>query len=413
MRKEGRTLEEWFAPDWVACLWLPQFAVRAELERQPDLVGYPVALVVRKDGERSASVCVCSREAIAAGLFPGMPAHAVPNHCPSAVLLPFDGRYYTARYEEVLRLLDRLSPEIEVLPLEVFYVDLSGMPPSTTDPAVVLQAVREILPRAFSVRVGLATGKFTARVAAHSASEVRPIAIPDDEREMFLKEAPSSLLPGALETARRRDLLGLRTLGRIARLPRSSMLAQFGREGERAHRLACGDDREPLRPYQPPAVIRESYEFEDAAPTFTLFELALESILRRACLRPERQGRGIRQVHLEAVMESGEIWERTITLRRPSERLELIFDELKRRLEPVRPVGAITELSVELTAFASRVEAQWLLFPDERRHRRERLAYELEQLRERGGSPGVCQIVEVEPWSRLPEKLHALLPYDI
>jgi hypothetical protein len=191
------------------------------------------------------------------------------------------------------------------------------------------------------------------------------------------------------------------------------MLAQFGREGERAHRLACGDDREPLCPHQPLPLIRESYEFVEAAPTVVLFNLALEKILQRACLRSERQSRGIRQVRLEAVMESGEVWERTITLRRPSERLELILDELKRRLEPVRPVGAITELSVELTAFASRVEAQWLLFADERQHRRERLADELAQLRERSDRPGICQVVEIEPWSTSPEKRHALLPYDI
>ena len=67
---------------------------------------------------------------------------------------------------------------------------------------------------------------------------------------------------------------------------------------------------------------------------------------------------------------------------------------------------------MELTAFAERLDAQPLLFPDEKQHRRERLAQELAQLWERRGASSVFRIVEVEPWSRLPERRHALVSSD-
>jgi nucleotidyltransferase/DNA polymerase involved in DNA repair len=342
-----------------------------------------------------------------------MPAHSVPQRCPGAAILPFDERHYERRYETLLAGMDALTPQIEACPLEVFYLDLTGLPYLDGEDAEQLAAaVKEIVPPPFTSRVGVASGRFTAWVAANYATPVRPLSITDEEKAVFLEGAPSALLPVDPNTARRLDLMGLRTLGRVARLPRSAMLAQFGRVGERAHRLACGEDREPLEPYVPVSTVRETLEFPMPAPTVAHFDVALGRLLERVCARPERQGRGIRQVRLSAQMEEGHIWDRTVTLRRPHEEWRRIYEELRRRLEPVRPVGALLELSIELTAFAERLDAQPLLFPDEKQHRRERLAYELSQLWERTGRSSVYRIVEVEPWSRLPERRHALVSSD-
>jgi DNA polymerase-4/protein ImuB len=280
------------------------------------------------------------------------------------------------------------------------------------DPYRVAEAVYAALPPEFTARVGIATGKFTAWVAANQATPLRPLLVSDEERPLFLRDAPSALLPGDAELARKLELLGLRTLGRVARLPRSAMLAQFGWAGERLHRLACGEDKEPLVPYRPPRVIRETLEFPDHAPTVAHFYMALYQLLDRLWRRPERHGSAVRQIRLEALLESGDVWERTVTLRRPHEQWYEAYAELRRRLESVRPLGVLTELSVELTALAEHVDAQPLLIRDETQDRRERLLYELEQLRERLGKSSVYRIVEVEPWSRLPEKRHALLSYE-
>lgn len=405
-----------FSPRLVAAVWLPRFAVCVERERRPQLAGRPVVLVGRaEEGDSEAPVVrACSAEAAAAGLALHLPAQAIGGRCPHAVILPYDAHYYRGRYEELLTALDAVSPLIEAQPLEVFYLDLTGISGLDAEhPERVAEAVRECIPEHFSPHVGVAGGKFTAWVAANLATPLRPLGVPAEAQSIFLREAPSSLLPVDPKMARRLDLLGLRTLGRIARLPRSSMLAQFGWEGERAHRLACGEDREPLTPHAPPPVIRETMVFPMPAPTAAHFNLALRQLLERVCRRPERRNRAVRQVRLEAVLEGGEVWERTLTLRQPQEQGEPIYAELRRRLESVRPAGALTQLTLELTALAVYLDAQRRLFPDERQRRRDRLAYELSQLRERLGRMPVCRIVEVEPWSRLPERRHALLSYDI
>ena len=411
-----RGLALFFAPRQVACVWLPQFAVRTERERRPDLGREPLVLVGRREGGEGEAPVVraCSTEALAAGLTIGGPAQSISQRCPRAVILPFDAHAYRQRYEVLLAALDALTPLIEVQPLEAFYLDLTGLAELDAEhPEQVADAVREVIPERFSPRVGVASGKFTAWVAACMSSPIRPLGITDEAREVFLQEAPSSLLPVTPEVARRLDLMGLRTLGKIARLPRAAMLAQFGWPGERAHRLACGEDREPLLPHVPPALLRESLAFPMPAATTAQFEFALRQLLERICRRPESRNRAVRQVRLEAVLEGGEVWERTLTLRQPSEQWDQIYAELRRRLEPVRPVGAVRELALELTALTAYLDAQQRLFPDEKQRRLHRLAYELGQLRERLGRMPVCRVVEVEPWSRLPEKRHALLSYDI
>lgn len=410
----------------MACLWLPDFAVRAELARRPGLQHRPVVLVGSLPGQRTVVVRACSPTAAAAGLRAGMPAQSLPQRCPGVVPLPFDSPWYEARYRALLSELDRVSPRVEAAPLEVFYLDLSGIEELDHDRAEpTAAAVRPLVPPEFSPRIGVAHGKFTAWAAAWSATAVRSIAVPAEAGALFLERLPSRLLPADPEIHRRLRLLGLRTLGQIARLPRSAFLAQFGWEGDRLHRLAGGEDREPLLPYEPPPAISETLTFPMTAPTAADFDLGLHQLLERVFQRPERRDRGVRQIRLQAVLESGEVWERRITLRRPRDRAEAVYLELKRRLDggsPPRPVGALTELTVELTALAVRMENQPRLLPDERQHRLELLSTELQHLRTRlqtlnphrqGESLPIYRIVEVEPWSRLPERRFALVNYDL
>ncbi len=404
-------------PQSVACVWLPHFAICAERARRPDLAGRPLVVIAAESGKSGEITRVrdCSPEARAAGLEPGSPADTVPQRCPGAAVLPFDVLHYQQWHLRLLEALDTLSPSIETESPEQYYLDLTGLPHLDPErPEELAAAVCTVVPPPFSPRLGLASGKFTAWVAAHQATPARPVAVSDEAKTLFLREAPSTLLPADPEVARQLDLMGLRTLGRVARLPRSAMLARFGRPGERLHRLACGEDREPLVPYRPAPVVRETWAFR-YPPTTELFHLALEQVLRRAWARPERGDRGVRQVRMEVALESGEVWERRLTLRRPTECPRNAFAELKRRLEGVLPSGVLTQLTVELTALAPRLDGQQRLFEDERVQRQEQLKQELEHLRERRrlrGRPALFRIVEVDPWSLLPEENFGLIRYD-
>lgn len=415
MRQEERQrlLEVAAAPERVACVWLPGFPALAERARRPALANTPLVLL-ETVGRQESAIRAASPEVAALLPRPAdeMSLAGVQYHCPGAVSLPYDAPYYHRCFAALREALDAITPAVEAQPLERFYLDLTGLRfLNLDDPSAVATAIQRVLPPRYGARIGIGTGRFTAWVAAHHSTPTRTYAVGAEEAELFLREAPTTLLPAQPETLRRMQLMGLRKLLHLQRLSRSAMVAQFGREGAYLHRLACGEDREPLDLATTPPLVREVLTFS-APATVTMFLVALRRLLRRLFARPERGQQGVRQVSLRAALEDGGCWERTVTLRRPLEQPEPAYQELHRRLENALPAGAVTELAVELKACAARLDCQPKLLDVDSEWRGERLRLELEQLHTRRPDAAVFQIEGIELCFRLPEQQYALHSYD-
>ena len=88
--------------------------------------------------------------------------------------------------------------------------------------------------------------------------------VPPGGDAAYLSTAPVSLLDLDDDIARRLDRWGIRTFGQLAALPAAGLFERLGSEGVRLQRLARGDDRAPLRPWTPAAVLEESAELHQA-----------------------------------------------------------------------------------------------------------------------------------------------------
>jgi DNA polymerase-4/protein ImuB len=83
---------------------------------------------------------------------------------------------------------------------------------------------------------------------------------------------------------------------------------------------------------------------------------------------------------------------------------------VKHSLECQPPPGALESLSLTLSGLTGDAGRQESLFRDVRR--RENLQEALSQMEARfGRRPPIFQVREVEPWSRLPERRQALVPF--
>ena len=83
---------------------------------------------------------------------------------------------------------------------------------------------------------------------------------------------------------------------------------------------------------------------------------------------------------------------------------------IKHALRGSPPPGPVEELSLRLSGITGEAGRQENLFRDVRR--RENLKEALGQLRARlRGQPPIYHVQEVEPWSRVPERRQALVPY--
>ena len=231
----------------------------------------------------------------------------------------------------------------------------------------------------------------------------------DEEVGRFLAPLPLSLLPLERQRYEELEALGVRKLGQLAGLPGGAVAERLGPDGRRAWGLARGGAAARVRGRRPPSELAESLEFPEAIGNELTLRRALGALVETVLARPERRDRFVRKVALSARLVGGGSWRRTLTLREPSTEADRIRIALAPRLaELPAPVLELRLELVELTESAGR-QLELLAAGAEDRSR---LSEGLRQVRASTGSGSVCTVVEVAPWSRIPETRALFVPRD-
>jgi DNA polymerase-4/protein ImuB len=257
--------------------------------------------------------------------------------------------------------------------------------------------------------VGIAEGKFVAWAAAVTSEPGQVCTVPAGKEGEFLQPLDVSLLPASPDTLRRLDLYGLRSMGDLASLPPGPLQAQFGGEGMRLWELARGIDSEPLRPRRREEVMSETLRFPTAAVSVEALVVACRRLLVR--LHWRLRGRAARRLRLRAALWGGRSWEKTLTFHEAVTDWERMLFIAKSVLANATLPAPVEELTIELSGITEERGRQSTLFAEKAGLRRQ-LGETVRQLRARWGRPLVSRVVEVEPWSRLPERRHALIDYE-
>jgi len=392
-----------------ACVFVPRFRLAVELASGRAPRGRAVVIGEAADGRKA--VLDCSPEAEAQGVRPGMPVREALGLCRDAVFLPPDPIRYHEMSEAFLSALAGVSPLVEAGDLGLAYVGVHGLQGHYEDE----MALGEALVRAgregvgLEASVGIAEGKFPSWAAAAVSAPGEVTAVPAGKEREFLAPLDVSLLPGSPEALRRLDLYGLGTMADLAALPLGPMQAQFGVEGRRLWELARGVDREPLQPRAPEEVLSERIGF--LAPPVSIEALIVAGRQLLSRLHPRLRRRAARRLCLRAALSDGRSWERAVTFREATADREQMLFILKSVLRATPPPGAVEELVLELSGLTQEVGKQAGLFVEKGRRRRQ-LVEAVRQLRARFGQSPLYQVVEVEPWSRIPERRLALIDYD-
>jgi protein ImuB len=440
------------------CLWLPTFELRLELVRVPELDETSVALLTgggegggtggrrfggSGSGDRGSSTArlihQVSERAWEAGVRPGMTVSRAVTLCPSLTLLEPDPAHYDAAMDEILEALEGMSPVVEPVKRGLVHVGVDGLgrlhgsPRNQVDRA--LHLLLEILPRPLvaAIRAGRAPGTFGAWVAAASARPGRPVLVEEGELVPFLAARPVSSLPVSEVMAERLKRLGIRTLEELARIPLPALLRQFGPEGREARALARGERIDPVRPLHRPRPIRVSLDFPAPVGERQALYRGVDRLLERGLARPERKGRSIRALRTGGHLEGGGSWQVEATLREPLAFREALASPLQGRIALHPPPRALETLFVEFFDFGAPA-TQASLFGRREEGAREvggagvggaeagragiegtgakALREAVRELTLRLGHSPLYRVVEVDPWSRIPERRHALLPLE-
>jgi protein ImuB len=395
----------------IACLSIPGFSLRAPLLRRPDLKGKPVALAP-VPGTRPL-LGSCTRAAQEAGVRPRMRLSEALATCPQLQLVEQDPAGVEEAWEAVLRRLEEAGLAVEPVEPGCAYFETRGVERLAGGLEQALRRALDAVGEEWGARVGAASRRFAALAAATVAPAGRALVIDDGEAHLFLEPLPLDLLP--LSPERREELseLGVKRLGELARLPGAAVADRLGADGAEAWRLARGEGKgnASVAPRRPPPEIAETISFPEPVANELTLARALAALLERLLARPERAGRAPRQLALSAKLVGGGSWRRSLTLREPTAEPDRLRLALASKLAELPAPTA--ELRLELGELTESVGTQAELIRPRGSRLRERLRVGLRQARAAVGSAdAVCTVVEVAPWSRIPETRAILVPRD-
>lgn len=402
-----------------ACVWIPQFALRAEEAERPDLAGQPVAILAADGGRRLVEVSHAARRA---GVRAGMTVGQGIGLCPGLRLCEADPLRYDRRFADLAAALGEVAPVVQPAELGRIFIGLDGLDGIHGDAAAQAAAIRRAAdaplpaPLRAGIRVGAGLGRFTAWVAAIRARPGTPRTVSDAERLPFLAAQPIAALGADPATTLRLTQLGLTTLGAFAALPEEAVASQFGREGRRLWRLATGKSVDPVVGHPPIEPVEAALDLSAPTDDRELLLRLLGRLVTRALRHPRRRGWRVQGLEVRATLERGPSWRAALTLREPAAVAEALVAPVAARLAALPPPAPVTRLTVIFTALVPGTVALQLFARDAsaaaRAGRSRALRAAAEELRLRFGHSLLARVVEVQAWSRLPERRFALIDFD-
>ena len=387
----------------IACVHIPRFAVEVERQRRQDL-NTRLILVGEVD------VFDCSIGAETSGIKRGIRMSEAIGLCHQAVVLPPDLPYYQRRFDKVLGFLEGVSPEVEAGDLGTAYLSLEGL--SIELESFAEEIIASLRRRSgFMASVGIAGGKFVVRVAAQTKRPGLARVLLPGEEAAFLAPLPVDHLPASDSMRWRLGLLGIETMGDIARLPLGAFQQQFGPEGKRCWEMARGVDNEPLLPRVKEETVVRRLQMPAPAVTLEAILMGVERLVQAAYGDSNRRGRWVRKAVVRAALDGGGTWELPVPFREaladPRDAWFAVKTAIARR-PPERPVE---ELEVELVGLSAESGKQATMFESKGKLRGQ-VEEAVRQLQAQHGRISLGKVVEVEPWSRIPERRAALVEFD-
>ncbi len=345
----------------IICLRLNNFAITRYRQTHPEPHSVPLILMDYRTG--SGSVYTSSVDTIA----PGMTASRALARCSDAQLVHANPDADQRWLQSILVRLSIYARRVEAVKLSdghraTIYLDPGKLRPP--DAHQIAGQIRTLLLRDFglSAQIGMAPDKFTAYMASicTTTDKVRLI-VPAQARD-FLADRPVSCLPLTKDMKHRLPLLGIRTIGQLATIPRSAIFAQFGRMGQFNHKLACGEDTRRIATFVPEKRECLSLEFDGGVTNRLTLETALCQIAQTLVQRLETSGHTAHEIELTVALDDHSMHTASARHARPIHSVGRLNLALVRLLGELDISCGVTGLQVELSALQPLIPTQLSLF---------------------------------------------------
>lgn len=301
----------------IACVFIPDFAVIVERNLNPALNDAPL-IVLRHTGQKAKVYAACG-VALSMGIKVGMFSSRALALCPEAQVVSANQSLYRRVGQQLLDILLAFTGRIELEQTHslTIWLDVGNLPQSEISHigSKILQIVADKTP--FLASVGIANGKFTARIAATKARIKSVAIVPIGRETSYLSSFSVQNLALSKELSRQFDLLGIVTLGQFATLPYGAVLDRFGKVGGLLHRLATGQDIKSLAHYTSPKSEQVAHSFEASIEDRTIVQSVFTQLTCKLATRLNEQGLAASELTLIVHCENARVLETSLRLRQP------------------------------------------------------------------------------------------------
>src|SRR5690242_5461215 len=205
------------------------FFASVEQRDDPRLRGRPVIV-------GGGVVLAASYEAKAYGIRTAMGGRQARRLCPEAIVVPPRFSAYTEASRAMFAVFEDASPVVEGLSIDEAFLDVRGMERIAGTPAEIAVRLRDAVRErvGLPVTVGVARTKFLAKVASGVAKPDGLLVVPPDRELAFLHPLPVECVWGVgPATATKLQAWNVRTVGELAALSESTLVAMLGRAAGR------------------------------------------------------------------------------------------------------------------------------------------------------------------------------------
>ena len=326
------------------------FFAAIEQLRHPELRGKPVVIGGHGDPTERGVVSTASYEARRYGIHSAMPLRTAIRHCPEAIFLPVDYEAYMDVSRRIKAILREFSALCEDSGIDEAFLDISQVPDASR---VIAQAIkgRILQETGLTCSVGIAPNKLLAKLASdmEKPNGLTILAKGDVERRIWPLPVRKLLGVGP-KTEERLLLLGIRTIGDLAKLPLAVLIEQFGQaHGRDLYDAARGIDESPVVTSSEPKSISREITFQSDAADKDFLRRTLRKLAREVVAEACGEGYGGRTIAAIVRYADFETLSRQVTLDRASIRPQTIERVALQCLEKIPLVKKVRLIGIRIS----------------------------------------------------------------
>ena len=373
---------------------LDAFFCAVEELRRPELRGQPFAVGGRPN-ERGV-VASCSYPARQYGVHSGMPTGRALKLCPRLILVAGDHHLYGQASQQVMEILNQLTPLVEQISIDEAFMDVTDLPQSGLEIAKVLQA--SIFEKTgLPCSIGVATNKLVAKIATNigksthrSATPPRAILVVSPGGEAaFLAPLPVRELWGVgPKMSARLVEMGITTIGELAKKPEAWMVKQFGKWGFEMSQHARGIDDRPIELVRETKSISQEVTFDRDIEDQKRLEDTLQEMSTQVAYRLRQDNLTGGTVRIKLRWPDFSTHTRQLTLPQPTDQDNVIYGVARQLFHSLwQPGRAVRLLGVGVSGLSTQVYQMSLFDGSDEKERR--LLAALDSLRQRYGEEAI------------------------